>query len=94
MKLFPFQYNWDGSIQGIALGAFYLGFVTTQVPGRLVAERFGAKNLLGLAVFGGAFLTLITPSASQLSPYMLIVVRILIGACDVRLYCKLYIKTF
>ncbi len=75
-------------MRGFALGAFYIGYVTTQLPGRLVAERFGPKNLLGLAVFGGAFLTLITPSAAQVNIAVLVVVRIMVGACEVRILVK------
>lgn len=37
------EYHWDPSTQGVILGSFYWGYIITQIPGGLLAKRFGGK---------------------------------------------------
>jgi len=37
------EFAWDEKTQGIILGAFFLGYVTTNVPGGRMAEKMGGK---------------------------------------------------
>ena len=61
------------------LGAFFYGYVLTQLPGGYLASRFGGKLLLGGGVLCTSLLTLLTPIAARTSFAFLIVVRILEG---------------
>lgn len=70
---------WNEYEQGIVLGAFFYGYVLTQIPGGRLAERFGAKWLYGVGVLATALLTLLTPLAAKWSIYAFVVLRVLMG---------------
>ena len=41
------QFNWDIGIMGLAMSMFGVGYILTQIPAGLLADRFGAKPHLG-----------------------------------------------
>ncbi|KAM6899795.1 sialin [Xenentodon cancila] len=73
------QYPWDSETQGWLLGAFFFGYLCTQIPGGYLADHYGGTIFLGLGVLGTAVLTLLTPLAAQLGPYWLFALRALEG---------------
>ncbi|KAK6960294.1 sialin [Biomphalaria glabrata] len=73
------EFDWDETTQGYILGAFFYGYIVTQVPGGWLASKFGGKNLFGYGVLCTSVLTLITPVAARYSVYLLIAVRVLEG---------------
>ncbi|XP_043940742.1 sialin-like [Protopterus annectens] len=72
-------YNWTPRTQGIILGAFFYGYIITQIPGGYLADRFGGKLLLGLGVIVTSVLTLLTPLAAELGVPYLVILRALEG---------------
>ncbi|XP_045772308.1 putative inorganic phosphate cotransporter [Maniola jurtina] len=54
-------YDWDEETQGFLLSGFYYGYVTTQVLGGFLAERYGGKWVLGVALLSTALFTFLTP---------------------------------
>ncbi|GLH15175.1 Uncharacterized protein GBIM_19549 [Gryllus bimaculatus] len=46
---------------GLVLAAFFWGYAAGQLPGGLLAERYGGKLVFGLGVFLTALLTLVSP---------------------------------
>ncbi|EDV58840.1 putative inorganic phosphate cotransporter [Drosophila erecta] len=74
---------WPRQTQSLVVMAFYAGYVLTHVPGGRLAERYGGKWVLGVAILTSAVLTLLTPTAvRQGGPYALVAVRLLIGICE------------
>ncbi|XP_033640468.1 sialin-like [Asterias rubens] len=73
------EFNWDESTQGQILGSFFYGYVFTQIPGGLLADRYGAKLIFGLGVLCTAVLTLATPFAARAGYQYLIALRVLEG---------------
>lgn len=74
------DYNWDAKKQGIILAAFFYGYIVTQIPGGMLAQRFGGKFLLLFGVFWTSVLTLLTPVVTYAGDFAAIVVtRILEG---------------
>ncbi|KAL5014023.1 hypothetical protein ScPMuIL_008293 [Solemya velum] len=73
------EFNWDQSTQGWILGAFFYGYITTQLPGGWLAERFGGKKLFGFGVLCTSILTLLTPIAARYHLGALLAVRVLEG---------------
>lgn len=62
------------------LSSFFWGYVLTQVPGGILAERFGGKHILGLGILSTAILTLLTPFAIETGgSSALMFLRFLIG---------------
>ncbi|XP_050396704.1 sialin isoform X1 [Patella vulgata] len=71
--------DWDKNIQGWVLGAFFWGYLVSQIPAGWLATKIGGKRVLGWNMFAGAVLTLLTPVAANVSYIFLIVIRILLG---------------
>ena len=72
--------------QGRILGAFFYGYVITQIPGGYLAEKYGGKWLFGIGTFLTAILTLLTPVAAKASLPTLIALRVLMGLGEVHTY--------
>ncbi|KAF8787065.1 sialin-like [Argiope bruennichi] len=73
------EFDWDADVQSDILGAFFYGYIFTQIPGGRMAEKFGGKWLFGLGVLCTSVLTLLTPIAARWSVSALIVLRVLEG---------------
>ncbi|XP_064652754.1 sialin-like isoform X2 [Lineus longissimus] len=73
------DFNWSPSLQGTILGAFFYGYVVTQIPGGYLSGRFGGKYFFGLGVLTTGILTLLTPLAAKTNVYLFIVLRVLEG---------------
>lgn len=73
------QFPWDSETQGWLLGAFFFGYLCTQIPGGYLAGRYGGSLFLGLGVLGTAVLTLLTPLAAQMGSRWLFALRALEG---------------
>lgn len=70
---------WDPTIQGQILASFFYGYIVTQIPGGFLAGKYGAKWPFGIGVLCTTVFTLATPYVSTVSPYALMVLRVLEG---------------
>lgn len=66
------------------LGAFFYGYIITQVPGGYLSEKIGAKWLFGGGVMVTAVLSLLTPVAASWGVVPFVVVRVFEGLGEVR----------
>ena len=57
--------------------------MVTQIPGGILAEKYGGKYIFGLGTLFTAVFTLVTPVAARSSTTALIVVRVLTGLAEV-----------
>lgn len=73
------DFNWDSSTQAVILGSFFYGYVVTQIPGGILAEKYGAKWLFGIGVLVTSFFTLLTPFAAWMGVHYLVFVRFIEG---------------
>uniref|UniRef100_A0A061QHU2 Sialin n=1 Tax=Cupiennius salei TaxID=6928 RepID=A0A061QHU2_CUPSA len=73
------QYNWDAKTQGYILGAFFYGYIITQLPGGFFSEKFGAKWMFGGGILVTAVLSLLTPIAASWGTAPFIAVRVIEG---------------
>lgn len=60
------RFEWSEEVQGLLLSSFYWGYVLTQIPGGLVADRFGGKHTLT----AGMVLSIVATAASPLAVRM------------------------
>jgi len=81
------EFAWDEKTQGIILGAFFLGYVTTNVPGGRMAEKMGGKLIYGLGVFLTSVLTVISPFAAYWGLIPFLFVRVAEGLTEVNSTC-------
>lgn len=77
------MYDWDSETQGLILGAFFYGYILTQILGGYLASRCGPKWLLGFGILVTVIFTLLTPLAADLGAGWLIAVRVLEGIGEV-----------
>eukprot|EP00472_Partenskyella_glossopodia_P007060 CAMPEP_0197520436 /NCGR_PEP_ID=MMETSP1318-20131121/5784_1 /TAXON_ID=552666 /ORGANISM="Partenskyella glossopodia, Strain RCC365" /LENGTH=365 /DNA_ID=CAMNT_0043072001 /DNA_START=70 /DNA_END=1164 /DNA_ORIENTATION=- len=73
------EFGWDLLSQGQILGAFFYGYVLSQVIGAYLAKLYGGKIVLNCAVAGWSLLTVLTPVVAKMSFMSLIVCRVLLG---------------
>ncbi|KAL1510641.1 hypothetical protein AB1Y20_006940 [Prymnesium parvum] len=73
------ELSWDDALRGQLLAAFFLGYLWTQLPGGLLANSLGAKEVLLCGVLGWSSLTLATPACAHASVGALYAARVAIG---------------
>ncbi|TPP58829.1 hypothetical protein FGIG_02455 [Fasciola gigantica] len=79
------SYFWDSKTQGYILGAFYWGYIFTQIPGKIsgiLLLRYGPKWLGAFCIGGSAILDLLLPTAAELGPKVLTALRVFQGLCQ------------
>ncbi|CAF1352641.1 unnamed protein product [Adineta ricciae] len=74
-----YEFDWEPSKQGLILGAFFYGYITTQIIGGNLAEKFGAKWIFGGSILVSSILTLLTPLAARVDYRLLVAIRVIIG---------------
>jgi ACS family sodium-dependent inorganic phosphate cotransporter len=74
------QYGWNQITRGIVLSAFFYGYISTQVLGGWLADRFGGKRVLGIGILWWSLFTALTPIAAGFSIWVLILTRVAMGA--------------
>ncbi|KAF2878881.1 hypothetical protein ILUMI_27289, partial [Ignelater luminosus] len=72
-------FEWNEYQQGLILGAFFWLHWTTQIPGGLLANKYGTKLIFGLSNFSGVLFCFVIPAASFMGYKCLIFVRVIQG---------------
>uniref|UniRef100_A0A6M2DVI5 Putative permease of the major facilitator superfamily protein n=1 Tax=Xenopsylla cheopis TaxID=163159 RepID=A0A6M2DVI5_XENCH len=70
---------WSDHERGIVLGAFYASYWITELPGGLLAQRYGGKIVLFIGVFISGLASLILPLGCFHSPFTAAAIRIIQG---------------
>ncbi|XP_061194089.1 sialin-like [Saccostrea echinata] len=70
---------WEKTTQGLILGAFFWGYLATQIPGGWLAVKFGGKRVIGLSMALCSLCTFLTPIAAQTGYVFLMIIRIILG---------------
>uniref|UniRef100_A0A146L277 Putative inorganic phosphate cotransporter n=1 Tax=Lygus hesperus TaxID=30085 RepID=A0A146L277_LYGHE len=84
------EFVWDEETQGLILSSFFWGYVVMQVPGGLLAEKFGGKVALGFGMLVSTLATLATPLVARMGGAIgLIVLRFILGLGQGPLYPSL-----
>lgn len=73
------QLHWSQSVKGLVLAAFFVGYLVFQVASGALAQRFGGKRVLGIAVLSWSAFALLTPLAATCSVAVLLLVRVALG---------------
>eukprot|EP00924_Labyrinthula_sp_SR-Ha-C_P013617 maker-scaffold_5-snap-gene-8.15-mRNA-1 protein AED:0.00 eAED:0.00 QI:38/1/1/1/0.5/0.66/3/837/468 len=73
------ELNWSLSTQGTILGAFFYGYVVSQILGAILSSRYGGDKVLGFAALGWSILTILVPYFTSLGMNYLILNRVLLG---------------
>lgn len=71
-------YQWDENTKGLMLSSFYWGYITTQIPGGLLAKKYGGKVVLGIGFFVASLFTMLLPLVAEWK-YAFLALRIMSG---------------
>src|SRR3954447_19209818 len=74
------DFNLQASDLGIVISAFFLGYAAMQVPGGWLADRFGSKYVVVIAIAAWSVFTWLTSFAWSLAS--LIVIRLIFGLAE------------
>lgn len=72
-------YEWDSTLQGLILAAYFWGFVISGIPGAAIAEKYGPRKCVAISFTFSAVLTLVGPVSAEIHPNLLIASRFFIG---------------
>lgn len=87
---FSGEFVWDESTQGLILSAFFWGYVVMQLPGGLLAEKFGGKYTLECGMLTSTICTLATPVIARAGGAIgLTILRFILGLGQGPLYPSL-----
>ena len=73
------EFGWTKTTSGFVMSSFFIGYMLTQVPGGLLAGRFGGKWVLAGGVLFWSLFTALTPPAAYAGFAVLIAARIAMG---------------
>ena len=73
------QFGWSETTKGIVLSSFFVGYLVLQIASGTLANRYGGKVVLGVAVLWWSIFTMLTPPAAFLSLPALIAARVALG---------------
>jgi MFS family permease len=77
--LLQLRFDWDEKQQSLILGSFFWLFWVTQVPGGVLAQRYGTKLVFGLANGVPCLLSFLIPLCARLDYWALVFLRALQG---------------
>jgi ACS family sodium-dependent inorganic phosphate cotransporter len=73
------QFGWTETTKGYVLSSFFIGYILMMAASGALANRYGGKIVLGIAVIWWSLFTVLTPPAATLSLAALIGARIALG---------------
>ncbi|CAG8840617.1 20568_t:CDS:2, partial [Cetraspora pellucida] len=63
------EFNWNHSTQGLVSSSFYFGYITTQIIGGVLTDKYGARIILGISAISWSIFTLLTPISARINIY-------------------------
>ena len=73
------EFKWTETTKGFVLSSFFVGYILLQVASGILANKYGGKVVLGVAVLWWSLFTMLTPPAALFSFSALIGARIALG---------------
>lgn len=83
-------FEWTMKQQGVLLGGFYYSYFVFMILGGRLAEVYGAKYVILVAVLGSALINLATPWMAHNSFLLLVMSRVVMGAIQSGVFPAMY----
>jgi ACS family sodium-dependent inorganic phosphate cotransporter len=80
------QLGWNETQKGLILSSFYIGYMLLMLVAGALANRFGGRIVLGVAVIWWSLFTAFTPPAALISLTALVAARIALGAGEAAVF--------
>ena len=84
------EFNWDSQTQGLLLSSFYYGFMVLQIPGGLIAERYGGKRVFLVSIFLASLISCLNPMIARMGSNYLVASRAIQGLVEAPVFPCLY----
>ncbi|CAH2096599.1 unnamed protein product [Euphydryas editha] len=73
-------YEWDKRTQGVILSSFFWGYIVMQIPGGLLAKRYGGKPIVLFALLSNAVICVSLPNLVHFGGWQIVCAcRVLMG---------------
>lgn len=76
------DFYWTSKQRGMVDSSFFYGYMVTQIPGGVIASKFPANRLFGIAVGGSALVNLLVPASCRMHYGAVIFLRIVQGLVE------------
>lgn len=74
------RYDWSADQQSLLLGAYFWGYILTQIPGGILSDWLGGRVIIGLALGLSGIATAFIPFSAKIFSFgAVFVMRFLIG---------------
>ncbi|XP_052822655.1 sialin [Octopus bimaculoides] len=70
------EFEWPENLVANVLGGFFYGYTASNIPGGIIADRFGGKRVFGISLMLAGILTLLHPVLTRVSGYLTLALRI------------------
>jgi ACS family sodium-dependent inorganic phosphate cotransporter len=80
------QFDWNETQKGLVLSSFFIGYLPLMIVSGTLANRYGGRIVLGLAVIWWSLFTALTPPAALISLPALLCARIALGLGEAAVY--------
>ncbi|OON14431.1 hypothetical protein X801_09778 [Opisthorchis viverrini] len=84
------DFYWTAKERGLVDGSFFFGYLVTQIPGGVIASKFAANKVFGVAVGGSALINLFIPWSCKAHYILVMILRTMQGLVEVRFSCTTY----
>lgn len=89
------KFKWSEKDQGLVLGSFFWGYILTQFPGGLIAQKYGGKWIISLGLLCTGALAMVLPWAAHYGGMAgVVAIRVLQGVCEVCAFQKINKSSF
>ena len=75
------DFKWDVAIQSHLLSAYGMGYIFGNLTGGLFCSLLGGTNFMAIGMFLSGIFQLVSPASAETSPWLLYLLRFLVGAC-------------
>ncbi|GAA55230.1 MFS transporter ACS family solute carrier family 17 (sodium-dependent inorganic phosphate cotransporter) member 6/7/8 [Clonorchis sinensis] len=76
------DFYWNAKERGLVDGSFFFGYLVTQIPGGVIASKFAANKVFGVAVGGSALINLFIPWSCKAHYILVMILRTMQGLVE------------
>lgn len=77
------EFAWDDGVKNVILSSFFWGYICTQIPGSILALRWGAQKFFAIALMVCGVITLFIPPAAHYGGWEVVcAIRVITGLCQ------------
>lgn len=84
------EFDWDEQLQGVVLGSFFYGYVSSCFIGGLLTDYFGGRLMYGVSIMGLSVLSVLSPISAWTSVELFIANKVISGLIQGPMYPSLH----